>query len=367
MLAAADPDPGACCTLVPDDVYEAAAKCNTCRTAIASAFAKRDAAIKRASAELGQCPTFLHILHEQLDSVTEQSEGAAGAILSNLGSVDHRITTLLDFIKQSQTNDSIANLTTQIESQMKSCRDMLQSLETQQRQEIKAGFEQRAQISSETDDVLSVVERVNGIARQTMMLSFNVSIEAARSGDASNGFSVIALEIRKLASEVQVLSRDMHARVERLMRSVTVDLETLEKQREAAGNDAIANVIRMLSGLSGSLSKLTAHEREILRKVEDESTSIASPIMDIMGSIQFQDIIRQQLGQLKLMSDAVGDQVESIGTMLESPHARMPETSLSERLDEMFSSYVMKHQRETHVAAMGRSMEKEPVAAIELF
>jgi hypothetical protein len=33
----------------------------------------------------------------------------------------------------------------------------------------------------------------------------------------------------------------------------------------------------------------------------------------------------------------------------------------------MFSSYVMKHQRETHVAAMGRSMEKEPVAAIELF
>jgi hypothetical protein len=96
-----------------------------------------------------------------------------------------------------------------------------------------------------------------------MMLSFNVSIEAARSGDASNGFAVIAFEIRKLASEVQTLSRDMHARVEQLMHSVTVDLENLEKQREVAGHDAIANVIRMLGGLSGSLSKLTAHERDI--------------------------------------------------------------------------------------------------------
>jgi methyl-accepting chemotaxis protein len=367
LLASSAPDPGACCTLVPDDMYEAAEKCNTCRTAIAKAFTKRDAAIARATTELGQYPTFLHILHEQMSSVSTHSEEAAGTILSNLGSVDHKITTLLDFIKQSQSNDSVANLTAQIESQMKNCRDMLQRLEAQQQQEIKAGSEQRARIGAETDDVLGVVERVNGIARQTMMLSFNVSIEAARSGDASNGFTVIALEIRKLASEVQILSRDMHSRVERLMHSLTVDLENLEKQREVAGHDAIANVIRLLGGLSGSLSKLTSHEREILQKVEDESTSIANPIMDIMGSIQFQDIIRQQLGQLRLMSDAVGDQIKSIGMMLASPQAAMPQTTLSERLDEMFSGYVMTRQRETHVAAQGRSMEKEPVAAIELF
>jgi hypothetical protein len=89
--------------------------------------------------------------------------------------------------------------------------------------------------------------------------------------------------------------------------------------------------------------------------------------MDIMGSIQFQDIIRQQLDQLKLMSDTVGDQIKSIGAMLESPNVTMAPTTLSQQLDAMFGSYVMAHQRQTHVAALGRSIENEPVAAIELF
>jgi hypothetical protein len=178
---------------------------------------------------------------------------------------------------------------------------------------------------------------------------------------------VIALEIRKLASEVQILSSDMHVRVERLMRSVTVDCAEFEKQRELAEHEAIANVIRVLNELSSSQSQLTMHERKILQKVGDESASIAAPIMDAMGSVQFQDIIRQQLGQLKLMSDAVGEQFESVGAMLVSPDAEMDETTLSERLDEMFSGYVMADQRETHVASWGKQLQKEPIAEIELF
>jgi methyl-accepting chemotaxis protein len=367
LLAEPGPDHGAYCTLVPDEVYDAAERCRICRAAVANAFVNRDAANARAVAELGQYPTFLYMLHAQMNSVTSLSEEAASSMLTNLSNVDEKITTLLNFIRKSQSNDSVATLTAMIESQMMNCRDTLQRLDTQQQNEIEAGSRQRARIGAETDDVLGVVERVNGIARQTMMLSFNVSIEAARAGDASKGFAVIALEIRKLASEVQILSRDMHARVQQLMRSVTVDLEDFEKQREAAEHDAIANVMRTLSELGGSLGKLTAHEREILRKVEDESEAIAGPIMDVMGSIQFQDIIRQQLGQLELMSDAVGDHIKSVGAMLESPDVKMDKATLSERLDQMYSSYVMTGQRETHAAAQGRSMEKEPVAAIELF
>jgi hypothetical protein len=53
--------------------------------------------------------------------------------------------------------------------------------------------------------------------------------------------------------------------------------------------------------------------------------------------------------------------------MLESPNVTMAPTTLSQQLDAMFGSYVMAHQRQTHVAALGRSIENEPVAAIELF
>jgi methyl-accepting chemotaxis protein len=187
-----------------------------------------------------------------------------------------------------------------------------------------------------------------------------------RLGEASKGFSVIALEIRKLALEVQALSRDMHVRVEALTQSVTVDLPELAKRREQAEGEAITDISGTLNALGDNLIALIAHQRDILQKVESEGESIARPIMDIMGSIQFQDIIRQQLEQLDRMAQTVSEHVQSIGAMLADPGNAMGEATLSQKLDGMFDSYVMARQRDTHMAARGQSIEKPAGSLIEM-
>jgi methyl-accepting chemotaxis protein len=299
--------------------------------------------------------------------VTQLSEAAAGSILSNLNGVDARITGLVTYIQQSGSNDQFGRIVAQMESQMRQCRELLDRFALRQEEAARLGLQQRSKISADTRSVLDALEGVSGIARQTTMLSLDVSIEAARAGEAGKGFSIIASEIRKLASEVQTLSTGVHGRVESLMRTVAVDLQDQSMRREQADREAIANITDGLDALTENLATIIAHQRDLLQKVEIEGEAITRPIMDIMGSIQFQDIIRQQLEQLDHMAGMVDEHIRAIGGMLEDRRDDLGEDRLSEKLDNMLSGYVMAQQRETHLAAGGHAGAPESGSLIELF
>jgi len=146
-----------------------------------------------------------------------------------------------------------------------------------------------------------------------------------------------------------------------------VDLQEQSTRREQAESEAIAKLADTLSALTDNLTTIITHQRDILQKVETEGKAIARPIMDIMGSIQFQDIIRQQLEQLDRMAGMVDDHVRSISGMLEDRRDDIGGDGLSVKLDNMFSGYVMAGQRESHLAARGHAGPQEAGSLIELF
>ncbi len=326
-----------------------------------------NAGVERAVADLASYSIFTDILSGQMLSVTELSEKAAASILDNLTTVDGKISALLKFIQQSGSNEQVAGVVEQIEAQTQGCRDLLEDFSSHQREEARFSDEQRSKFAAESVGLLGVLDGVNGIARQTTMLSLNVSIEAARAGEAGRGFSIIAAEIRKLASEVRSLSMDIQTRIEALTRTVTVDLLEQANRRETMERAALEKIKETLGGLTDNLMTLIAHQRDIMQKVEAENEVIARPIMDIMGSIQFQDIIRQQLEQLGLMTEVVDKHVQAIGGMLEHQHPNMSEDALSEKLDNLWNTYVMADQRRTHLAARGEEDAPQTASLIEMF
>lgn len=63
--------------------------------------------------------------------------------------------------------------------------------------------DRRANIESVLGQVARIIDAIEGIARQTNLLSLNASMEAVRADDAGRGFSVVAAEVKKLAVDTR--------------------------------------------------------------------------------------------------------------------------------------------------------------------
>ncbi len=73
-----------------------------------------------------------------------------------------------------------------------------------------------ARIAGALADVQQVSFLIGGIAKQTNMLALNAAIEAARGGEGSDAFAVVAREVKKLAQDTRDATRRIDDTVEAL-------------------------------------------------------------------------------------------------------------------------------------------------------
>ena len=71
------------------------------------------------------------------------------------------------------------------------------------------------EINSEISDINEAITIIDQIAFQTNILSLNAAVEAATAGEAGKGFSVVAQEVRNLASRSAEAANEIKALVER--------------------------------------------------------------------------------------------------------------------------------------------------------
>lgn len=80
--------------------------------------------------------------------------------------------------------------------------------------------------------ITSVVELIDEIAKQTDLLSLNAAIEASRAGEAGQGFSVVATEIRKLADRTTQSTDEIAGEVRQVFAMVEKNAETVRSVSE---------------------------------------------------------------------------------------------------------------------------------------
>lgn len=93
-------------------------------------------------------------------------------------------------------------------------------------------------IKNSSVEIISIVKAVSDFSRRTNMLAMNASIEAAHSGAAGKGFSVIAHEIKKLAEASNAQSEKITEIVTQIDENISAGFELSKSIKKSMDNVA---------------------------------------------------------------------------------------------------------------------------------
>ena len=306
---------------------------------------------------------FAEVLRAHLTSVGDLTETASVAILDQLLLIETSVSSLVEHIDNSMNSPRYLSDMHEAQSSISEGSLALSSFVDERAVTRLEMSDSLAETGRNALAIQSLAGDVSRISLQTSMLAINAGIEAARSGSAGLGFNVIAREIRTLADESGRVSAQLKSQISGLSDQVSKSLLVTFEQRALEEQRSCDMMESAFSRLTGHMTGLFDLQRDMLARVHGDSAAIVGPVMELTGSIQFQDIVRQQLEQVSAALLRASSHIVVVADAAEYG-GELPATAVSAHLSEVYDGYVMQQQRDTHD---GRPSGKSTAVMVELF
>jgi methyl-accepting chemotaxis protein len=321
--------------------------------------------------EARDCSLFTDVLREQIGDSLSESEREVVAAIEQMSHLIDRSNRERECIARSV--ESGKSLTLNTRTRVERNKEVICAIRQQQDaqlEQMRSNFDRIRKLSSGVCALTPLIKVITSIAQQTNLLALNAEIEAARAGSAGRGFSVVAMEVRKLAVMSTNAAAEIAAKINATCKSVESELKSaqaaLEKQETSA---AMSHLVSDLDGMQQEFAKNSELLLEVIAEVDSSYAEIVNRLSNAMGHIQFQDVMRQRMGHVQ---EALKDLRDQVLVLAEKPDEIKWEGSLDRTfksmLDAQLGQYRMASQTVTHKAVTGCETQADHSGpAIELF
>lgn len=294
--------------------------------------------------EIGTVADFFNSIVESLRQIVTQVKQAAAQVNTSLNSDEQAIRSL------AQTAVQQASETSRTLHSMEQMLDSIQAVSASAQQ--AAAVSHRASVTAEaggtainlimqnilslretmgetakkvkrlgesSQQISKVVSLINQIALQTNLLAINAGIEAARSGEESQGFAIVAEEVGELAARSGAATREIEQIVATIQRETSEVVEAME-----AGTSQVVEETRLVENAKQSLEEILAVSHqidELVQSISDATVSqvetsqavtrLMQTVVQVAGhtsdsSLQVSDSLRQTVAVAQALQKSVG-------------------------------------------------------------